>query len=144
MVQQLLWLKVHIPKLIKNTGQDRIGNLRALRGKAVKSLPNRLDFEFDEECLSGKLIKIPGRDLSGKLATQRGIHLQKPRSYFHRSFIALFLLLTSSAVTQSVPPQLMSGLKWRLIGPFRGGRVVTVAGVPGDSKYRKIKISCWA
>jgi photosystem II stability/assembly factor-like uncharacterized protein len=27
----------------------------------------------------------------------------------------------------------MSGLKWRLIGPFRGGRVVSVAGVPGDS-----------
>jgi photosystem II stability/assembly factor-like uncharacterized protein len=27
----------------------------------------------------------------------------------------------------------MSGLKWRLIGPFRGGRVVAVTGVPGDS-----------
>src|SRR6202034_1796918 len=27
----------------------------------------------------------------------------------------------------------MGGLKWRLIGPFRGGRVVAVAGVPGDS-----------
>ena len=27
----------------------------------------------------------------------------------------------------------MSGLKWRLIGPFRGGRAVAVAGVPGDS-----------
>jgi photosystem II stability/assembly factor-like uncharacterized protein len=27
----------------------------------------------------------------------------------------------------------MDGLKWRLIGPFRGGRVVAVAGVPGDS-----------
>jgi photosystem II stability/assembly factor-like uncharacterized protein len=28
----------------------------------------------------------------------------------------------------------MNGLKWRLIGPFRGGRVVAVAGVPGDSR----------
>jgi photosystem II stability/assembly factor-like uncharacterized protein len=27
----------------------------------------------------------------------------------------------------------MNGLKWRLIGPFRGGRVVAVAGVTGDS-----------
>ncbi|HEY6370475.1 MAG TPA: hypothetical protein VIX37_07845 [Candidatus Sulfotelmatobacter sp.] len=27
----------------------------------------------------------------------------------------------------------MSGLKWRLIGPFRGGRAVAVAGVAGDS-----------
>jgi photosystem II stability/assembly factor-like uncharacterized protein len=34
---------------------------------------------------------------------------------------------------QSVAPELGNGLKWRLIGPFRGGRVVAVAGVPGDS-----------
>jgi photosystem II stability/assembly factor-like uncharacterized protein len=36
-------------------------------------------------------------------------------------------------VAQSVSPELFNGLKWRLIGPFRGGRVVAVAGVPGDS-----------
>jgi photosystem II stability/assembly factor-like uncharacterized protein len=34
---------------------------------------------------------------------------------------------------QSVSPDLFSGLKWRLIGPFRGGRAITAAGVPGDS-----------
>ncbi len=51
-----------------------------------------------------------------------------------RRFISLFLLLlTASAVAQSVAPELINGLKWRLIGPFRGGRVVAVAGVPGDS-----------
>jgi len=43
------------------------------------------------------------------------------------------LLLTISAFAQSVPPELVNGLKWRLIGPFRGGRAVAVAGVPGDS-----------
>ena len=60
--------------------------------------------------------------------------MHKLRSCLHRSYVALFLpLLVFSAVSQSVPPQLMSGLKWRLIGPFRGGRVVAVAGVPGDS-----------
>jgi photosystem II stability/assembly factor-like uncharacterized protein len=60
--------------------------------------------------------------------------LHKLRSCFPKSFIALFvLLLLGSAFAQSVPPQLMGGLKWRLIGPFRGGRVVAVAGVPGDS-----------
>jgi len=36
-------------------------------------------------------------------------------------------------VAQPVPPAFLNGLKWRLIGPFRGGRVVAVAGVPGDS-----------
>ena len=44
-----------------------------------------------------------------------------------------FLLLTMAAVAGSVPPELMNGLKWRLIGPFRGGRAVAVASVPGDS-----------
>ncbi|MGB8722558.1 MAG: hypothetical protein WCD15_07325, partial [Terriglobales bacterium] len=42
-------------------------------------------------------------------------------------------MLTITAVAQSVPPELVNGLKWRLIGPFRGGRAVAVAGVPGDS-----------
>jgi photosystem II stability/assembly factor-like uncharacterized protein len=48
-------------------------------------------------------------------------------------FASGFLLLTVAAMAQSVPPELINGLKWRLIGPFRGGRVVAVAGVPGDS-----------
>jgi photosystem II stability/assembly factor-like uncharacterized protein len=51
-----------------------------------------------------------------------------------RHISTVFLLsLVVSAVAQSVPPELMNGLKWRLIGPFRGGRVVAVAGVPGNS-----------
>jgi photosystem II stability/assembly factor-like uncharacterized protein len=41
-------------------------------------------------------------------------------------------LLASSASGQ-IPSELVDGLKWRLIGPFRGGRVAAVAGVPGDS-----------
>jgi photosystem II stability/assembly factor-like uncharacterized protein len=39
-----------------------------------------------------------------------------------------------SGIAQRVPTELFNGLKWRLIGPFRGGRVVAVAGVPGDSE----------
>jgi photosystem II stability/assembly factor-like uncharacterized protein len=42
-----------------------------------------------------------------------------------------FLALT--AIAQSVSPEFVNGLKWRLIGPFRGGRAVAVAGVPGDN-----------
>jgi photosystem II stability/assembly factor-like uncharacterized protein len=65
--------------------------------------------------------------------------LHKFRSYLARRiftcpFLLLISLLQISAVlAQSVPPELVNGLKWRLIGPFRGGRVVAVAGVPGDS-----------
>jgi photosystem II stability/assembly factor-like uncharacterized protein len=72
------------------------------------------------------------------MSTNRGIkneawHLHKFRSHstFHIS-TCVFLLLTVAAVAESVPPELVNGLKWRLIGPFRGGRAVAVAGVPGD------------
>ena len=32
----------------------------------------------------------------------------------------------------AVPTSLYSGMKWRLIGPYRGGRVLTVTGVPSE------------
>jgi photosystem II stability/assembly factor-like uncharacterized protein len=47
--------------------------------------------------------------------------------------VFLFSLLNLVSSAQSVRPELFSGLKWRLIGPFRGGRVVAVAGVPGSA-----------
>jgi photosystem II stability/assembly factor-like uncharacterized protein len=54
--------------------------------------------------------------------------------WYHHILECFFLLLTiAAAVAQPVSPELLNGLKWRLIGPFRGGRVVAVAGVPGDS-----------
>jgi photosystem II stability/assembly factor-like uncharacterized protein len=60
--------------------------------------------------------------------------LQELRPCLSRRIVTLsLLLLTASAIAQSFPPELMNGLKWRLIGPFRGGRAVAVAGVPGDS-----------
>ena len=60
--------------------------------------------------------------------------MHKLWSSLNRALPACFLLLlTVAAVAQPIPPELMNGLKWRLIGPFRGGRVVAVAGVPGDS-----------
>jgi len=42
-------------------------------------------------------------------------------------------LSSLNAFSQQVSPELFSGLRWRLIGPFRGGRCVAVSGVPGDS-----------
>lgn len=49
--------------------------------------------------------------------------------------IGLALSLGPCAVfSQDVSPDLFSGLRWRLIGPFRGGRAVAVCGVPGNSK----------
>src|SRR5437879_5465771 len=36
------------------------------------------------------------------------------------------------ASTQQVPEQLYSEMKWRMIGPFRAGKVNAIAGVPGN------------
>jgi len=47
--------------------------------------------------------------------------------------VSAFLAFAISMFAQAVPAELFNGLQWRLIGPFRGGRAVAVAGVPGDS-----------
>src|SRR5271166_481544 len=56
------------------------------------------------------------------------------RAFLSLTFCLLILFsLTVAAAAQPVPLPILNGLKWRLIGPFRGGRAVAVAGVPGDS-----------
>jgi photosystem II stability/assembly factor-like uncharacterized protein len=48
--------------------------------------------------------------------------------------LLLYVLLLAAgfavgASAQSIPPSLYQGLQWRLIGPFRGGRTVAIAGI---------------
>jgi len=47
--------------------------------------------------------------------------------------IALAFTSPSPGRAQTVPPAAYAALRWRLIGPHRGGRVLAVAGVPGDA-----------
>ena len=44
-----------------------------------------------------------------------------------------FVILATCAVTLAQPfsPSLYQGMRWRMIGPFRGGRTVAISGVPG-------------
>ena len=77
--------------------------------------------------------KLLNESMNAKSKT-RPHPLSKLRSYSIRPALALTLLMLTAAVfAESVPSELINGLRWRLIGPFRGGRVVAVAGVPGDS-----------
>ncbi len=65
---------------------------------------------------------------------QRGVALHKRGLCFHRNVVALFFVfLVAGSAVGEVPSELFNGLRWRLIGPFRGGRVVAVAGFPGDA-----------
>jgi photosystem II stability/assembly factor-like uncharacterized protein len=51
-----------------------------------------------------------------------------------RVFATLFLLITlfTTAAAQQFDSSLYSALRWRMIGPFRGGRVNAVSGVAGQ------------
>src|ERR1051325_6349624 len=47
--------------------------------------------------------------------------------------VLVALLLTAAyASAQQLDPSLYSGLRWRMIGPFRAGRVNAVSGVAGQ------------
>ncbi len=43
-----------------------------------------------------------------------------------------FFSFSPAAIAQSFSPDLYSGMRWRMIGPFRGGRTVAASGVPGQ------------
>ena len=47
--------------------------------------------------------------------------------------IPLLLASTTLAGAGPVDPALFQDLHWRSIGPFRGGRVLAVAGVPASA-----------
>jgi photosystem II stability/assembly factor-like uncharacterized protein len=48
-------------------------------------------------------------------------------------FLAIAALLGAAAASaQNITPKLYSGMRWRMIGPFRGGRCLTAAGVRGQ------------
>src|SRR5262245_50669488 len=49
-----------------------------------------------------------------------------------RIIVLLFLSVDLSAAVDS---SFFQDLHWRLIGPFRGGRVLAVSGVPGEPEH---------
>ena len=51
---------------------------------------------------------------------------------FRRAAVLLLVLLASALFAQTYNQALFSGMKWRGIGPYRGGRVIAVTGVPGE------------
>src|SRR5947209_8384992 len=46
--------------------------------------------------------------------------------------LLLALALAVGLSGQTVDPALYAGLRWRLVGPFRGGKATAAAGVPGN------------
>jgi photosystem II stability/assembly factor-like uncharacterized protein len=73
---------------------------------------------------------LVGRCAADLVLTSRNRGAQFRR--FGRLWLFCLPLFITVAFAQAVPPEMFNGLKWRLIGPFRGGRAVAVSGVPGD------------
>src|SRR5215831_14129345 len=46
--------------------------------------------------------------------------------------VVLIASLSMFASDQPYSENLLKGMQWRQVGPFRGGRVLAVTGVPGD------------
>ena len=51
---------------------------------------------------------------------------------FRLPFVFLFLAAVLPLMAQQISPSLLDAMKWRLIGPFRGGRITSVSGVPSQ------------
>ena len=46
----------------------------------------------------------------------------------------VFMLPVAAGASDTVNPDLFEALKWREVGPWRGGRVTAVTGVPGNDR----------
>jgi photosystem II stability/assembly factor-like uncharacterized protein len=53
-------------------------------------------------------------------------------SYWRLAAFFFILCIATFALTQEIPPTLLQAMRWRLIGPHRGGRVTAVSGVPSE------------
>jgi len=45
---------------------------------------------------------------------------------------SITFFLTTSVIAQQITPKLYDSMRWRMIGPFRGGRTVAAVGIPGQ------------
>src|SRR4051794_26268829 len=56
-------------------------------------------------------------------------------SFAAMRFLRCCLLLVAANSFAAVDPTLFKDLHWRLLGPFRAGRVLAVTGVPGEAEH---------
>ena len=64
----------------------------------------------------------------------RNVFIMNVRALFVFGMVALLPAVARSQKPEPLAPQaLINKLKWRCIGPYIGGRVITVTGVPGNN-----------
>src|SRR3954463_13221343 len=78
---------------------------------------------------------LSARVYDGHRRMNRALSPHGDQSMPLRRLLFSVLLLAGSAAYATVDPSLFQDLRWRLIGPFRGGRVLAVTGVPGEPEH---------
>ena len=71
---------------------------------------------------------VPGSNPHPRVSFRLGVRMSPLR------WLLVLVCLAASGPRLAAQPfdgRLLSGMQWRMVGPFRGGRVLTVAGVPG-------------
>ena len=89
----------------------------------------------DGEVISHSHAPPTGRPLHsrGRYDGRAPVEPDRPRgTSMPRRTLCTLLLLAAGAVCSAADPSLFQGLHWRMIGPFRGGRILAVSGVPGQ------------
>ena len=73
----------------------------------------------------------PGKNMSHRMPCQKCA----PRLHWLSSIVVLASVFCFAPLTvaQQIAPGSLDGMKWRSIGPFRGGRVTSVCGIPGQA-----------
>jgi len=97
----------------------------------------------DQSAPNGAIRNYPSLNLPVSRATLRG-HFSGDFDVKNRAFLCSFLAVAIlgtglssprlAVASDTVNPELFSALKWRQIGPWRGGRVTAVTGVPGNDR----------
>src|ERR1035441_6216996 len=78
----------------------------------------------------------PERGAIRNMGIQMKTVLCRARLRLFLAFIASIAILPINLSSQEpIDSKLLSGMQWRLIGPFRAGRVTTVAGAADPNNY---------
>ena len=88
-------------------------------------------------CETGRVLPSPHEGFSGNLYNPPDRNLIGRKTLTTRRFLAglLWAAVGLSAAAQPFDGSLFSGMRWRMVGPFRAGRTVTAAGVPGEPDH---------
>ncbi len=61
--------------------------------------------------------------------------MRRGSSWLVSIWLGVMSALSALGAQAAVDPSMLQALQWRLVGPFRGGRVLAVTGIAGDSRH---------